>query len=299
MSEDFEVLSRGLRIQVDEAFDAALKSNTLIGLSSTKRSKSDSATNSGFACGQAGGFDIECDDPLRGFIPSKANNIQPSDDDLIPLSLIPSALQFLDLPPDDEDVLQVFYNAAGGWSGAPRTDGIFFTNDEKHGRTVTRKDWRAVCAVIIGDRKGEDVAGVVIDEEQTPLPGVKESSLQVEDSEDEKNGDEDEAYEESSLGSLSSGQASDSDFDEYTAEPPPQAKPKSRGRKSKHTSASMSYSTPTSRQKRASLDAFALFFPSSLSLTDDVLTTKRLLFKDIVRVAAILKETINAEEVCF
>src|SRR5258708_3287907 len=36
----------------------------------------------------------------------------------IPLTLIPSALQMLDLPPADEEVLAVFENAARGWSGA-------------------------------------------------------------------------------------------------------------------------------------------------------------------------------------
>lgn len=297
MSEDFEVLSRALQIQIDEAFDAARNSNQSIGLSSVKRSKWNAEL--------PGGFDTDTPDPPGGFIPFKTNETEPSNDDLIPLSLIPSALQLLDFPPDDEEVLQVFHNAAGGWSDAPQTDDLSIVSDKEQGRTVARKDWRAVCAVIISDRKDEDVAGgFLIDEEQVTLTGRgRGNPLQeegTEDEEDEYDESDNGAYQESSLSSLSSGHASDSESDGYIGEPSSsKAKSKSRGRKSKCTSTSIPSGTPTLRQKRASLDAFALFFPSPVPLTDADLITKRLMFKDIVRVADILKEKIKAEEVCF
>ena len=302
MLEDFEALSRALQIRVDDAFNAAVNSKSI----RPSSSKSTASANPELA----GGFDVESDDPPGNFIPPKANNTHPLDGDLIPLSLIPSALQFLDLPPDDEEVLEVFQNAAGGW-GAPSTDGVFIASHEGEERVITRQDWRAVCAVIIGDPREEDTAGgFLIDKEQTAPAGVEENPLhgkeieerrnEEEEIDDGDNDDDDEAYQESSLSFLSSGQGSDAASDEYNVGPSSlKGKSKSSNRKSKRTSASISYGTPTSHQKRASLDAFALFFPSSLPLTDADLSTKRLMFKDIVRVAAMLKEKIKAEEVCF
>ena len=295
MSEDFEALPRALQIHVDEAFDAAVKSKHSIGSSRIGQTHPPAVANSE----SAGGFIIESDDRRDGFAPTETSDGRPSDDDLIAISLIPSALQYLDLPPDDEDVLKVFRNAAGGWSAATRTDGSDI-GDEERGGTVSRKDWRAVCAVIIGGHESEDAAGgFLIDGENSPVQG--NSICEGFEGEDGEDGDnEDEAYQASSLNSsLSTRYVSDTDSDEYLAEPSSaKTKTKTSDRKPKQTPVAISHATPTPRQKQASLDAFALFFPSSPSLSDNDLATKRIMFKDIARVAGLLKEKIKAEEVC-
>jgi hypothetical protein len=293
---DFEVLAPALKIQVDKAFDDALRSRLSTGSSRKLRRE----RTTGAISESAGGFIIESDDSPGDYTAaSKGNNNQPLDDDLIQLSLIPAALQFLDLPPDDEEVLQVFRNAAGGWGGATRTHKASPSPDEDQGDTVTRKDWRAVCAVILGDHEDKDVVGrFLVDEEQ--LAGVQEGlshEAEIEDEEIDDEEDQDEAYEESSVSSLSSGHDSDPESEEY-AVGASSSKFKSTRRNFKRTSASISHNTPTSRQKRASLDAFSLFFPSSPPLTAADLATKQIMFKDIVRVASLLKEKITAEDVC-
>ena len=56
-------------------------------------------------------------------------------------------------------------------------------------------------------------------------------------------------------------------------------------------------STPEAATLRQDLrHTFALFFPD---VSDDKLDTQRIMIKDIVRVAALLKEKITAEEVGF
>ena len=83
-----------------------------------------------------------------GFLPpepSSADDGELEDDtraDAIPFSAIPSALQALDLQPDDEDVLAVFRNAATGWENKGGSE------DDAH-LLVGRKDWRAVCAALL------------------------------------------------------------------------------------------------------------------------------------------------------
>ena len=69
----------------------------------------------------------------------------------IPLSLIPAALQSLDLQPDDPDVLAVFQNAASGWEASRGSAGR--SQDELR---VSRKDWRAVCAALLDTSAGDD-----------------------------------------------------------------------------------------------------------------------------------------------
>ena len=299
MSEDYDALSHALQIQVDEAFDKALNLESSIELPCMDPKKPTVVAH----LGSAGGFILESDGSPSKSIPYEVIHDHPSENDLIPVSLIPSALQRLDLPADDEDVLQVFRNAAGGWSRSPRTDGlgIVGAREEKQGGAVSRKDWRAVCAVIIGDRKSEVTGGFLNGDEQAAFsPGqdslLGEQPIESEGCDDENN--EDEAYQASSLTSLSSGHGSDTDSDEYVVEPSSsKSQYKSSGRKSERTSASISHGTPTSRQTRASLEAFALFFSSSPLLSDADLTTKRIMFKDVVRVADMLKEKINADEV--
>jgi hypothetical protein len=82
----------------------------------------------------------------------------------LPLSRVPGALVRLGLPPDDPDVLRVLANAAAGW-GADADPGA------EREKAVLRRDWRAVCAVLMdgadpgmdegeGDESGESDAYV-------------------------------------------------------------------------------------------------------------------------------------------
>lgn len=188
----------------------------------------------------------------------------------IPLELIPRALQALDLPPDDPDVLTIFQNAAAGWGA----------NAGAGGDAVSLKDWRAVCAVLLVARTEDDFP---------PLPEPRED----EDMEDDDDEDE---YEE------------DEDDDEDEDEPPPDDSDdedfgapsrKGKGKKGKvrgtiDTNTDDSPPTLTPRQKRAARATFALFFPD---VPDEQLDAQRIRIRDISRVAALLKEKITAEEV--
>ncbi|KAF8605674.1 hypothetical protein BDV93DRAFT_554535 [Ceratobasidium sp. AG-I] len=84
----------------------------------------------------------------------------------VPLSLVPTGLQMLDLPPDDEEVLTVFRNAATGWEtrlrAPPRGKQADSDQEEPEvdrdaGLVVGRDDWRAVCAVLVGQREDVEV----------------------------------------------------------------------------------------------------------------------------------------------
>jgi hypothetical protein len=81
----------------------------------------------------------------------------------IPLTLIPTALQILDLPPADEEVLAVFENAARGWGGAQVSTGE---------EGVSREDFRAVCAALLPEEEdqeeGTDGDDGSVDEDEEP-----------------------------------------------------------------------------------------------------------------------------------
>ncbi|KAG8740994.1 hypothetical protein FRC12_015826 [Ceratobasidium sp. 428] len=76
---------------------------------------------------------------------------------------IPSLNKMLDLPPDDQEVLTVFRNAASGWENPrPRRpkpgsddDKMEVEEDKDAGLSVSKEDWRAVCAVLLGQQQEE------------------------------------------------------------------------------------------------------------------------------------------------
>ncbi|CEL60382.1 hypothetical protein RSOLAG1IB_09600 [Rhizoctonia solani AG-1 IB] len=82
--------------------------------------------------------------------------------DGIPLSMVPTGLQMLDLPPDDKEVLSVFRNAATGWENRPGMPRRRTGSDDEAvvdkdaGLLVSRADWRAVCAVLLGQKEDEE-----------------------------------------------------------------------------------------------------------------------------------------------
>jgi hypothetical protein len=229
----------------------------------------------------AGGFIVEDDsgEPQRN----------PEFDDAathIPLAMIPSALQMLDLPPADEEVLEVFRNASGGWDGS---------SDGQQG--VSRKDWKSVCLILLSQELPRPSSGDEIMQGETRLH--EESSVEESD---------DEYREPEQNGWVEDQESGDEDEDEYIrpskqatdrkgkgkAQPSAHA---SRGRKRRRDSFEGDEDVPksmTRRQKAACREAFALFFPG---VEDKDLDSQRIMIKDIVRVSEVVKEKITAEDV--
>ncbi|KAJ7194934.1 hypothetical protein GGX14DRAFT_677659 [Mycena pura] len=191
----------------------------------------------------------------------------------LPLSAVPSALQRLDLPPDDEQVLLVFKNAASGWkSSANRPDEI----GDKTDLFVSRDDWRSVCAVLFehhAEEYDESDGGVATDQPHAP-------------SHDED--DEDDEYVEPDH--------LDSDSDEYIEDPSPSRRGTRRARSSSSSSVA-SFSTPrklTARQRQTCLETYALFFPDA-SVTE--LPDQRIMIADIQRSSKLIGDKLKSEEI--
>ncbi|KAG6862714.1 hypothetical protein C0993_001856, partial [Termitomyces sp. T159_Od127] len=181
----------------------------------------------------------------------------------IPLEDVSRALQKLDLPPDDEQVLAVFRNAASGWTTSSSSD----AQVSRMG-WVSRDDWRAVCAVLL-----EQVDNGIDNE-----PGSDASDDQYLEDDVESNDDEDD--------------------EDYLEEPALSASRRRTRGSAKDTSPSLSPgpSTPrklTKRQQETTLEAFSLFFPD-VPLED--VPKQRIMIKDIQRVAKLLGEKIKADE---
>lgn len=192
----------------------------------------------------------------------------------IPLSSIPRALQILDLPPDDEEILSVFRNAASGWG--TEVDGPQY---------VSHKDWRSVCAALL-----------FVETEQASAAPDSSSPGGFLPEEDEDSGEEwDKDIQESS---------DPDDDDEYTLESQPKAstsKRKGKARRAQPTSSVISDKEdeeepagPTARQQRESRRAFALFFPD---VAEKDLDSQQIRIKDIDRVAKMLNEKLKADDV--
>jgi hypothetical protein len=230
---------------IDRAFDQALRSHNL-----------------------GGG-----EEPNGGFI------IESQPQSQIPLSAIPSALQYLDLPPDDEQVLSVFRNAASGW--------ISSSNDVVDGKTgegmVSRNDWRSVCAVLFEHHEEEYADDSEIGPMDLDEFHETDGEIEIEDQ------------------LFASGNTSDGSDDEYLESP---TTPSSH-RQAKHKSKSSSFSPFSNpspleklspRQQQTCLEAFALFFPS---VPTSEIANQKIMIKDIQRVSKLLGEKIKANEVRF
>ncbi len=151
-----------------------------------------------------GGFlpDDAASSEAGGFVPSSASvSVDGDDTDKteithIPLHLIPRALQLLDLQPDDQDVLDVFRNAASGWGSTARGSRIRGQGEQE--MVVSRKDWRAVCAALLDtsapdEEDGEESEGGVkmdVDESEASEEEYVGSDGQSEDPEEDDSEDE-------------------------------------------------------------------------------------------------------------
>ena len=256
----FSTLPRYLQRRIDHAFDKFLPQTSANPLQHDTTSMLDTG----------GGFVIE--NPAlsglgRGFIAEDvlAETTVDGEERLgISMSSISAALQSLDLPPDDEQVLAVFRNAASGWSTS--TSDVFCGRDTGGGM-VSRDDWRSVCAVL--------------------LENHQEGELLLESDEDDASDDQYHASEES-----------DHDSDEdYVEDRGSLNHDRSRGRPAKssfppielHSSQKL-----TKRQQQVALETFALFFPS---VPASEVVHQKIMLKDIQQIAKLLGEKIKADEV--
>ena len=245
MTDSFDNLPRTIQRRIDKVFDVTASSAPPTG--SVERF-SDYHEDTA-----AGGFIVDVEpDPEEGVIPT-----------YIPFSLVPDALHRLNLPPDDDQILSVFHNAASGWSSA--TNSI----DKSHisGGLISRDDWRSVCAVLL---------------EQADDQAVKGSNK------DDESVDEGSDYDDAFAGE----ESSDDDYQE-------EADPTIRSRGSRTQPMDFGWGAPgeytlTKRQRETCLEAYSLFFPS-VPLTD--LPNKNIMIKDIQQVAKLLGEKLSADEV--
>ncbi|KAI0924742.1 hypothetical protein AcV7_007297 [Taiwanofungus camphoratus] len=328
----FSALPLTVRQHIDRAFDAALISS--VGQydefqpgPSRKRRKIDnnSTPDGGFIAAEPGGFVPDdkqpggfiVDEPAPGgfmvddgpqaggfIVEDEEDDVSQSDHTQIPLSLIPTALQLLDLQPDDEDVLSVFRTAASGWGQGSRSK---FGQDDEQEQHVSRKDWRAVCAALLdAGAQSADVSGDAADE------GGADSRTRDDMNEDDS-GSEDEYMDDDNEESESADDAEDSD-DEYREggfiAPKSKGKSKAAARQPKETAARRASKVSslvaseeedddrprrlTARQETECRRVFGLFFPDT---PDGDLDEQRIMIKDITRVAKLLKEKIKTEEI--
>ncbi|KAJ3865394.1 hypothetical protein EV359DRAFT_72443 [Lentinula novae-zelandiae] len=310
----FFTLPQHMQRRIDAAFLSAIKHAHSLEVTTSGHSDLDSAepplkrrkisthnessvdSGGGFIVNGGGGFILNDTDVAGngdgegggGFITDvNMSNSEPfsvpevDDSSQIPLSCIPTALQLLDLPPDDEQVLAIFRNAASGWDnhdGSRSDDNL----------EVTRADWRAVCTILLEPGVGDDgMADGSRRQSESPGGDAEYVEENVEDDVDMQYDDEPE---------------SDDDY-----EPGPSsatihvAGSKRRTRGSRFRTAETDSDAEgtdsrtrrlTVRQKATCLETFRLFFPDA----KDDLPTRRILLADIQRVAKLLGEKLKAEE---
>ena len=264
-SSDFLTLPLRLQCLIDEAFDLTADPSHIV-----DGKANDTIPHQNLTAG-AGGFFIESH-PNTTIDEERQNN---SRQESISLSSIPSALQLLDLPPDDSEVLSVFKNAASGWTSDSITSFEGLNPQEKF---VSREDWRSVCAVLLENRRSEFVS------DDEPVPNISKS----------ENWQDVEVDSESYIDHESGADSAESSSDEYMEHP---IRPQKRVQDQNRQFTSRVTLSPTrlsSRQKETCLKTFALFFPEVLH---HELTDHRIMIKDLQRISKLLGEKIKAEEV--
>ncbi|KAI0314020.1 hypothetical protein OF83DRAFT_483259 [Amylostereum chailletii] len=291
--DSFASLSLRLRDRIDRAFDRASPSSKSRATSITSRTGAGgfipNDAPGGFiledAEQEAGGFLFDDAAATGGFLPpsrerSPSNDVPPSGDDTIPFSCIPHALQILDLPPDDEEVLAVLRNAASGWTdGARPRPGS--DDDEAAEERVSRKDWRSVCAVLMNDDDDDALMNEDVEMGDT-LGELEESDLEGGSSDEYVEPSPSKAAKRKRTTAASTAKATSS---------------KTRRRKDKAISDegdNFDASRPlTPRQKRECLGVFTLFFPG---VSEEFIKRKRIGIKELTGASDLLKEKIKVEE---
>jgi len=216
----------------------------------------------------------------------------------IPLSRIPRALQLLDLPPDDEEVLAVFRNAATGWEDdAHRRTREPTTTSEDKGVTegqVSLKDWRAVCAAVMGEDEDDMEDSAIDGDENLDAAGEDLLSLELEES---SGGSSDEyriTETRSRKRSRKSALAADRDGGAGATRKSRARKTQSATTRRRSTLSPSSSVEITPRQRRECLKAFMLFFPG---VPEEVVQRRRLGVSEVNAAATALKEKIKTEEI--
>jgi hypothetical protein len=256
-----------------------------------------------------GGFVLGNDDELPGgFLPPSPpaialeSRLGSGDDQssYIPLSRIPYALQLLDLPPDDEEALSVFRNAATGWGDdqpssrrAVRERSSTTTSDDNDvaEERVSLRDWRAVCNALMDAGDDEDYMGDNgIDDDEDPGVAGEYPSSELEES---SGGSSDEyriTNTRSRKGSRKSASAAVPDSTRKT-----RAKKTQSGAARRRSSPSQTTGADiTLRQRRECLRTFLLFFPG---VPEEVAKHRRLGVREVNAAATVLNEKIKTEEV--
>ncbi len=265
----FFTLPKRTRRAIDDAFDLSINPSHVSGSRRSKRRKVSVEPISG-----GGGFLAEDTSTTSN---QESSDIQRCKSEAepthLPLDFIPSALQHLDLPPDDDEILSILRNAASGWTSSSLEP--LLTTDS-HGKYVNRDDWRAVCAVLLENRSTED----------DPAEGDSDA------------GDEYiEEYEEYDSDQEPPSIASD---DEYMDHRFTSSSRRMRGGKSQ-TRRPLSLdelktrsNTLTKRQRQTCLDTFCLFFPD---VPVSEVAKRNIMIKDLQRVAKLLNEKLKADDV--
>jgi len=264
----FLTLPRRVQRAIDDVFDSIANPDRPSNLRRSKRRKVSVETGFG-----GGGFLVDDDPPISssGSIPDAMEEAGQ-----VALDLIPSALQRLDLPPDDEEVLSIFRNAASGWTSLSIEP---LDLSDSSGKYVGRDDWRAVCAVLLENHPLEDVQGSRNEDDNFD----SRSDEYVEDNDDD---DDDE---------LSLPSFDGEDTDDYGVRPSRRTRPtkgKGGGAFSLDEIKAQS-NTLTKRQRQTCLATFTLFFPD---VPPSELESQRIMIKDIQRVAKLLNEKLKADE---
>jgi len=263
--------------------------------------------------GTGGGFIVDGDDEDGGFIlepspprpgpstsaaslahDSEVQGEEDSDSDShIPLSLIPTALQILDLPPDDEQVLLVFKNAASGWTSNSISTRRSLRAAGPTEEAVSLRDWRAVCSVLLEP----DVQGG-FDEEDNGMD--QDRDVRMSDGSNGDSGGSSEEYAESDPGEESDEQYLDDDYSDTPAKRRSTRRKITRGKDGFDESDDFDTEAKkrrplTARQKEVSRQAFTMFLPPGSTHGD--LEKQRITISDLVRVSKELNEKITYDQV--
>ncbi|KAG2152743.1 hypothetical protein DEU56DRAFT_977143 [Suillus clintonianus] len=271
----FITLSASLRWRIDNAFDNVAGSSSTSSNLPRKKRKLHSAQSGGFAVEDEspGGFLIE---DAGGFLLAEHKSRTSSPDPIsISLSSVPAALQLLGLPPDDEEVLSVFRNAASGWGAGLKGSG-----------EVSRKDWRSVCAALL---EGEDGGG----SDDFGLSAAQSDMVALSDQEEDSGPGSDD-YRISVDGDISELEASDEEYQDDRHPTVPSSRKPRKSYKSSPTDIRLDAGQLSAKQKAECREDFARFFPD---VPDAELDHHKIMIKDVTRVANLLKEKLKAEEI--
>ncbi|EJT99354.1 hypothetical protein DACRYDRAFT_17510 [Dacryopinax primogenitus] len=325
-TDDLAALPQHLRDEIDHAFDRAARAVTGEEDDDSGRRRKRRKLNSGIpspvedmgggflVSEEPGGF-LPSDEPT-GSDPSKSHGSllyrspsfpSTSRQTHIPISLVSRALKLLRLPVDDDAVLATFREAATGW-------GERAGKAEEKG--VSREDWRAVCAVLIGQREEGEMKRDDNDEEEDEEPEGEGGFMMDEEEESDLTDDEEDNYqpEDDEQGSSpSSDQGS-----EYEEAPASSSKPFKDKRKAKGKTrvrdqelelSELGYADLSVKKKQEVRDAFALFFEEEKGMKPKDLNgkgkqretppliTRRIGAADLAKVAKLLNEKLSAEEI--